>query len=171
MPSTEITALLTQIWSKLGMILKIFKKFLNSIRNGYVPEWPQLKKAHWITYKFRESDQTVEISSLPSDLDRIIHWFLSSKRKKAFSYGTENGSKLKKYTIPRDCHRRYCVLSPSGGTQSKTGHRRCCQRPPPEKASRGPRTQQQVSKHVELPSSSRTQRLSVWRWWAPEALF
>ena len=60
MPSTEITALWMQIWSKLGTILE----FLDSIRNGYVSDWLQLGKAHWNTYKFRERDGTVETSSI-----------------------------------------------------------------------------------------------------------
>ena len=55
-----------------------------------------------------------------------------------------------KYAVPRDCHRYSCVLSPSGRTQSGARHRRCFQRLPTEKASRGPQTQQHVSKHDEF---------------------
>ena len=64
--------------------------------------------------------------------------------------------------IPRDCRRRSCVPSPLSRTQSGVKHRRYCQRLPPGKAPRGSRTQQHVSKHVEMPSSFCAQRLSIW---------
>ena len=65
------------------------------------------------------------------------------------------------YTIPGDCRRWSCVTSLLSGTQSGARHGRCRQRPPPEKAPRGPGTQQHVSKHVEMPSSLCAQRHSI----------
>ena len=73
------------------------------------------------------------------------------------------------YNIQRDCWRRSCVLSSSRRTQSKTRHRRCCQRSPAEKASKGHQTQQHASKHVDMPSGLCVQRLSVWRLWTPSS--
>ena len=67
-----------------------------------------------------------------------------------------------KYTVPRDCHRQSWVLSPSGRTQSGARHRRCSQRPPAEKASRGRRAQQDVSEHDEMSSTPCDQRPSDW---------
>ena len=93
-------------------------------------------------------EHQMETSSLPSDLNTSIHRLFSSERKNTISYGFGSGRKLMKYTIPWDCHRRSCVLSLSGWTQSKARHRRCCQRPPAEKASRCHQTQQHVSKHA-----------------------
>ena len=57
-------------------------------------------------------------------------------KKKTTSYRTGNDSKLMKYIAPPDCHRWSWVLSPSGRTQSGARHRRCSQRPPPEKERR-----------------------------------
>ena len=74
-----------------------------------------------------------------------------------------------KYTVPRDCHRRSYVLSPSGRTQSGAGHQQCSQRPTPEKASRGSQTQQPVSEHDERPSKLCAQRPSLWQWWTPSS--
>ena len=66
-----------------------------------------------------------------------------------------------KFSIPRDCRHWSCVPSPLSRTQSGARHQGCFQRPPPEKASRGPRSQQHDSKHVEMPSSLSAQRHSI----------
>ena len=119
------------------------KRYLNSTRSSWIvsttnscPTGNNYEKAHWSTYIFRESDGTIDILCWPSAYSTDIHRFLFSKRKNTIRYGTAHGSKPMKYTLPRDCHRRSCVLSSSGRTQSGARRRRCSQRPPPEKASK-----------------------------------
>ena len=123
------------------------------------------QETHWNTHKFRESDGTVETSSSPYDLCTGIHRFLFSERKITISYRTKYGSKPMRYAIPRDCRRRFWVLPPSERTQSGATPWHNFPRLPPEKASRGPRTQQHVSKHVEMRSRFCAQSLLVRRWW------
>ena len=74
-----------------------------------------------------------------------------------------------KFNIPRDCCRWSCVPPRLNGTKSGARHRRCCQRPPPVKALKGPWTQQHFSKLIKMQSSLCAQPLSVWRWWTPSS--
>ena len=118
------------------------------------PAGNNYEKTHWCTYNFRESDGIVGTSISPSDQCTSVHGIFLSEIKETIRYGTERGSKPMKYTVPRGCRRPACVLSHSRRTQSEARHRPCSQQTPSEKASRGPRTQQHVSKQDEMPSSA-----------------